>query len=75
MEEKLRNSKVYSMSSTFQEQQKELLTSLESLGTSKSRCFSFFQDSNSHGNEEKEHNDELSSTLWYQQDYWRRKYQ
>ncbi|KAF4044672.1 putative WW domain-containing protein [Phytophthora infestans] len=62
--------------SPFQRQQEELLTTLESLGGSNPRWMPVYQ-SPAHGPlmDEDSGDQEPHSTLWYQQDYWRSKYQ
>ncbi|ETP27300.1 hypothetical protein F441_00176 [Phytophthora nicotianae CJ01A1] len=64
--------------SAYQRQQEELLTMLESLGGSNPRWLPVYQ-SPGHGPldsmDEDSGDHEPHSTLWYQQDYWRSKYQ
>ncbi|KAG6955833.1 hypothetical protein JG687_00010937 [Phytophthora cactorum] len=64
--------------SPFQRQQEELLTTLESIGVSNPRWLPVYQSSG-HGPlvsmDEDSGDHEPHSALWYQQDYWRSKYQ
>jgi chromosome segregation ATPase len=78
MDQKLATSGGHSASapSALQRQQEELLTTLESLGDAPDpRWLPVSPGPASLDDGDGDHGHEPHSTLWYQQDYWRRKYQ